>query len=56
MAKTNVESVKVKNGTVIKTCTCKHNFQDVKYGKTNRVHNIGKKKTTCTVCGVSKLE
>jgi hypothetical protein len=42
---------------VIKQCTCKHKFQDERYGKGNRVHNVGKAKTlgmeahVCTVCG-----
>ena len=44
----------------IKTCTCKHEYQDKKYGKGKRVHNevgsnvghVGNVKGyRCTVCG-----
>lgn len=37
--------------TTIKTCKCKHEYQDKVYGKGNRVHNPGPKSITCTVCG-----
>lgn len=39
---------------MIKKCTCKHEFQDEKYGKGYRVHNKTANKETstyrCTVC------
>lgn len=54
------------DGTIIKPCTCKHDWQDAKYGKGNRVHNFaaGVNKPAgawrCTVCGketqASKVE
>jgi hypothetical protein len=42
--------------TEIKKCTCKHEFQDKKYGKGKRVFNYCKKtdKYRCTVCGKEK--
>jgi hypothetical protein len=42
---------------MIKSCSCKHAFQDKKYGKGKRVHNpcSGQDgKYRCTVCGTSK--
>jgi hypothetical protein len=42
---------------MIKKCTCKHEYQDKKYGKGMRVANAlqtskqGAKKYRCTVCG-----
>ena len=38
--------------TIIKRCTknCEHEYQDKKYGKGMRVHNVGRNQTTCTVC------
>lgn len=37
--------------TAIKTCTCKHDFQDKAYGKQQRVHNKRKNGSwRCTVC------
>jgi len=41
---------------VIKPCSCKSPYQDEKYGKGYRVHNIGTGKDAkpiyrCTVCG-----
>lgn len=38
--------------TVIKKCTCRHEYQDERYGKGNRVHNMTKddKNAYCTVC------
>ena len=40
-------------------CACKHNYQDLKYGKGKRVHNKTEKGTgkvvwRCTVCGTEK--
>lgn len=47
--------------TEIKTCdnaNCKSDYQDQKYGKNKRVHNmsggINKKVGKCTVCGTKK--
>jgi hypothetical protein len=42
--------------TEIRKCTCKHSYQDTKYGKNNRVFNIkpskpGTFESRCTVCG-----
>lgn len=46
---------------MIKKCTCKHEYQDAKYGKGQRVHNsmhkgksTGDSKQRCTVCGSEK--
>lgn len=44
---------------MIKKCTCKHQYQDKKYGINNRVHNICAKdkesvRYRCTVCGSIK--
>jgi len=39
----------MENTKVIK-CTCRHEFQDTKYGKGKRVHNKTKKGWRCTVC------
>lgn len=39
---------------LIKKCSCKHAYQDQKYGKGNRVFNCKLdrgKLPTCTVCG-----
>lgn len=38
--------------TVIKSCTCDHEAQDIIYGKGKRVHNLSQddKKAYCTVC------
>jgi len=44
----------------IKKCTCKHLYQDSKYGKGLRVHNKSRSVRkdgvawTCTVCGIKK--
>jgi len=38
-------------------CSCKHEYQDKKYGKGNRVHNKKGSKNPgyrCTVCGISR--
>jgi len=37
---------------IVKTCNCKHDYQDKKYGKGSRVHNNCKQDTMarCTVC------
>lgn len=43
--------------TAVKTCAagCKHEWQDLKYGKGKRLHNLkklatGSQEYTCTVC------
>lgn len=40
--------------TIIKPCKCENDYQDKKYGKGNRIHNIGGSKerpvAVCTVC------
>lgn len=42
---------------MIKTCTCKHEYQDKTYGPKKRVHTVrtksgtGNLRYTCTVCG-----
>ncbi len=41
------------NCKIIK-CKCKHDYQDEKYGKGNRVHNPTVKGYRCTVCGDEK--
>ena len=41
----------------IKTCSCKSEYQDKKYGKNQRVHNRYIKDSggwRCTVCGKDK--
>jgi hypothetical protein len=41
----------------IKFCTCKSEYQDEKYGKNQRVHNVYIKDGggfRCTVCGKDK--
>lgn len=47
-----------KYGVVIKPCTCKHEFQDKRYGQGQRVFNlcINPKdgNARCTVCGKKK--
>ena len=45
---------------MIKPCTCKHEYQDKRYGKNMRVHNIAVSKVKggvayrCTVCNKTK--
>jgi hypothetical protein len=40
--------------TKIKKCECKHDYQDKKYGKGNRVMNSTVDGWRCTVCGKEK--
>lgn len=44
--------------TAIKSCECKHVYQDAKHGKGQRVHNKTAKKDgdvwRCTVCAKEK--
>lgn len=48
------------SGTVIKPCTCKHEYQDQKFGFGNRIHNNAAAKSghkcRCTVCGDKKVK
>lgn len=37
-------------GSIIISCTCKHDFQDKTYGKGNRVANMTRNGYRCTVC------
>jgi hypothetical protein len=42
--------------TIIRTCTCKSEFQDTTYGKQKRVFNkledfVKSSRARCTVCG-----
>ena len=37
----------------IMKCSCKHEFQDEKYGKGHRLFNPAGKGYRCTVCGVA---
>ena len=61
-AKASKESAKTegtsKNKIKITACTCKHDYQDSKYGKQQRVHNPFKKGDSfghrCTVCGTER--
>ncbi len=45
-----------REGTIVQSCTCKHEFQDQKYGKGMRVMNHAPAKNVqpsryrCTVC------
>jgi hypothetical protein len=47
--------------TKVMKCNCDSPYQDEKYGKENRVHNITNKKAgtvlywRCTVCGKEKI-
>lgn len=45
-------------GTVVRICTCKHEYQDKKYGPGKRVHNVAAGKSShsckCTVCSSTK--
>lgn len=54
MAKTGTDTVKKIGGCKPMRCNCASEFQDKTYGPGNRVHNMGKEKWTCTVCGNKK--
>ena len=41
---------------MIKTCDCKHEYQDEKYDKGKRVQNPTAKGYRCTVCGKTTIE
>lgn len=49
------EDEKAAGKTVIRPCTCVNAFQDARYNR-QRVHNVGKGKVSCTVCGKEKLK
>lgn len=36
------------------SCTCKHPYQDKRYGKSRRVHNKTERGYRCTVCSNEK--
>lgn len=50
------------SGIIIHPCSCQHTYQDAKYGKFRRVHNLSAVKTNklrdakCTVCGLNKTD
>jgi hypothetical protein len=52
-----IQQYKGDNKMLIK-CTCKHEFQDKRYGKTVRVYNQKVDRTTykCTVCGREQIK
>lgn len=41
--------------TTLRSCVCPSPFQDATY-RGLRVHNVGKGKVHCTVCGTEKLK
>lgn len=41
--------------TRLRSCLCDSSFQDGLYGAGIRVHVIGKRRVTCTVCGTEKV-
>lgn len=41
-------------GTIVRPCTCKHEFQDKEYGKDLRLANVTSSGSRCTVCGKEK--
>lgn len=50
----NQKSTKSFGHTKILKCNCQHDYQDKHYEENRRVHNVGKKADTCTVCGNKK--
>jgi hypothetical protein len=42
--------------TEVKSCNCKHEYQDAVYGKGQRVHNPSTKGHRCSVCGTEKTK
>ena len=48
----NTETKKIA-GCEIRSCICKHTFQDETYGKSRRVMNACQGGYRCTVCGAS---
>lgn len=57
MAKVTVskDDEKQAGKTMLRPCVCKSSFQDKLYHGM-RVHNVGKGKVYCTVCGTEKLK
>lgn len=57
MAKTAIskDDDKQTGKTVLRGCVCASAFQDEMY-RGLRVHNVGKGKVHCTVCGTEKLK
>jgi len=41
---------------MIKRCNCKHDFQDKRYGKEMRLHNLTEKQGAAWRCTVCKKE
>ena len=46
------DPTKIRGGTIILKCSCRSEYQDEKYGKDRRIHNIsqkgnGSKRTSC---------
>lgn len=46
------DNKKVKYGTTVRSCVCKHPWSDQRYGNQKRVHNYCEKGNAveCTVC------
>lgn len=53
---TKTDDDKQAGKTTLRQCVCPSEFQDARYGKQTRVHNVGKGKVHCTVCGTEKLK
>ena len=51
----NKDDDKQSGKTVLRPCVCSSAFQDKQYHGM-RVHNVGKGKVHCTVCGIEKLK
>lgn len=52
MAKETKKAVSGKGGgSTVRFCGCDSPYQDAKYGEHQRVHTVGAKNVTCTVCG-----
>jgi len=45
-----------KMATVVKMCTCEHEYQDKRYGRQRRLHNESNIGHRCTVCGINKKD
>lgn len=50
----NIKAPHTAKDTEIKACTCEHEYQDKKHGKSKRVHNPCAKGYRCSVCGNEK--
>ncbi len=51
MAKQAQQSGPKLGSSILRSDTCVSPFQDTTYGRNVRVHNVGKGKVRCTVCG-----